>query len=452
MKIPQRYSAVGLLLLILILCQALGAAPPTAILGAFSEETAWLDSQLVGRRTERILGMKFITGELVGQPVVMALTGVGKVNAALTTALLLQHFHPRAVLFTGVAGSLDPDLSPGDVVIGSGTLQHDLADFYADSIVNFGVRNPATGIRNPVIFPADSTLLAAAQKAAPTAELEDTEISGGARPPQVVTGRIATGDLFISSTPKKQELHLRLGASAVDMEGAAVAQVCHQADVPCLIVRALSDRSDENAEQDFEKYYRAAARNANRVVLATLRELAAGAVVRWRNFHNPKTGISFSYPDTCIFDAGIAPDSTFIYAFLKDDQGRFWVSMDLSDLDSYPRGTFGSDSIPFMDAALQIAQWRCMADGADGSVYSCGVARQEPFRNSQRLGGIKIFLNIENVDYYNEDTLRSVRGPMYAFDWRPAGRRYVFFIEAAQEGGESVEALEREIINTVRMN
>ena len=259
-----------LLFLLIFLSFARAICAPLAILGAFGEETAYLDSLLVNRQTQEILGLKFTTGELMGQPVVMALTGVGKVNAALTTALLIQNFHPRAVLFTGVAGSLNPDLAPGDVVIAAGTVQHDLADFYADSIVNFGVRNPATGIRNPVVFPADSTWLSRAKLAADQASLLVADSAG--QPPRAVIGLIATGDGFISSTKHKRELRSRLGADAVEMEGAAVAQVCHQLGFPCLIIRALSDRADENAMQDFEKYYRIAARNANRVVLGVLRQ------------------------------------------------------------------------------------------------------------------------------------------------------------------------------------
>lgn len=268
---PHRVSAIGFLLLFLSFNRALCAAPPTAILGAFAEETAYLDSLLVNRQTQQILGLKFTTGELMGQSVVVALTGVGKVNAAMTTALLIQNFHPRAVLFTGVAGSLNPDLEPGDVVIGGGTIQHDLADFYADSIVNFGVRNPATGLRNPVVFPADSTWLSRAKLAADQASLLLADSAGSL--PRAIIGLIATGDGFISSTKHKLELRSRLGADAVEMEGAAVAQICYQLGVPCLIIRALSDRADENAMQDFEKYYHIAARNANRVVLGALQHI-----------------------------------------------------------------------------------------------------------------------------------------------------------------------------------
>ncbi len=95
----------------------------------------------------------------------------------------------------------------------------------------------------------------------------------GERLPTVTTGLIATGDAFITSTPKKGELRENLSAAAVEMEGAAVAQICYQFGVPCLVIRALSDKSDENAMQDFERFYPVAARNANRLVLEILENL-----------------------------------------------------------------------------------------------------------------------------------------------------------------------------------
>jgi adenosylhomocysteine nucleosidase len=259
-----------LLLTLFISAAALSAQehlPPVAILGAMDEEVAWLRSQMHDTTSATYSGRTFVSGRLGSRLAVIAVTGVGKVNAAMTTTLLADHFHPAAVIFSGVAGGMNPDLFPGDIVIASRTMQHDLGEVTADSVINWGVRNPATKKVIPTYLTADSVLLSEAEKAAIMAPLEKVPTTIGLRHPKVITGLIATGDMFISSTPKKNELRRRLAPDAIEMEGAAVAQVCYELGLPCLIIRSLSDRADENALQDFEKFYQVAARNANRIVL-----------------------------------------------------------------------------------------------------------------------------------------------------------------------------------------
>jgi len=241
-----------------------------AILGAFEEETAWLTEQLDSVQEHQILGCRFITGKVVDHRVVIALTGIGKVNAGMSTALVIEHFKPEKLIFTGVAGALNPELMPGDIVLGRTTVQHDLGTFTSEGITRFAVRNPINGVRNPVIFQCNEALLQLAEQVAETTEFETIPASAGPRDPTVTTGVIVTGDAFITSSAKKEELRHDLEADAVEMEGAAVAQICYQLKVPCLIVRALSDKSDEYAEQDFERFYQVAARNANRIVLGML--------------------------------------------------------------------------------------------------------------------------------------------------------------------------------------
>ncbi len=275
MTIPKKFVYFTWLWLLATLSAVAAEQPlsPLALLGAFPEELAWLDNQVVSRQEHIILGHKFVTGQLAGQEVILTLTGVGKVNAAATTVLLLDHFLPRAVIFSGVAGNLNHNLQPGDVVISQRTVQHDLGDATPSGIENFGVRNPATGVRNPVFFAADSVLLRRTREAVPEVQMERTLPDSSGRIPLVVEGVIATGDLFISSTPAKVDLRRRLNADAVEMEGGAVAQICYQIGVPCLILRAISDHADEHASDDFERYYLTAARNANRVALKLVESL-----------------------------------------------------------------------------------------------------------------------------------------------------------------------------------
>lgn len=261
------------LLVLLLLAAVLPAQEstcPTALLGALDDEVAWLRDQLQDRRDTTFSARTFSLGRLHGRPVVIAVTGVGKVNAAMTATLLADHFKPEAVIFSGVAGGLNPALQPGDIVIASRTVQHDLGEITADSLINWGVRIPGTKERMPTFLPADSALLKLALESAAETSWERVPTTVGLRQPKVIVGLIATGDVFISSSLKKQELRRRLSPEAVEMEGAAVAQVCCQLGLPCLVIRALSDRADEHAMQDFEKFFQAAARNANRLVMGMM--------------------------------------------------------------------------------------------------------------------------------------------------------------------------------------
>ena len=259
----------------LLVVSGIGAAhaSPVAILGAFDEEVTILESQLVNPRAHIIERMQFLTGTLNGQNVVIARTGVGKVNAAMTATLLIEHFHPNQVIFTGVAGGLNPDLQIGDIVIAQKTAQHDLGRLESAEIENTAVRNPINGQRNPVFFPADPGLLQVAETALEGIELNPFQTSQGQRHPRIIKGTVVTGDVFVASDAKKTILHKNLGADAVEMEGAAVAQICWQYNLPCLVIRSLSDNAGANASEDFQKYYKIAARNSAAIVTRIVSEL-----------------------------------------------------------------------------------------------------------------------------------------------------------------------------------
>lgn len=246
----------------------------TAILGAFDDEVALLEKRLENAETRKHLGVPFRVGTLAGRKVVIARTGVGKVNAAMTTTLLVEHFRPRRVIFTGVAGSLNPDLGPGDLLLATHTVQHDRGTVDGEQLKLGGFIGPVTEERDPVRFPADESLLATARRAAKSLELERVE--GAEHEPRVREGIVATGDVFVMSVPGKQAVKKRTEADAVEMEGAAVAQVCRQLGVPLLVIRSISDNADENASRDFAKFAPVAARNSIRLVLAILAEADAG--------------------------------------------------------------------------------------------------------------------------------------------------------------------------------
>jgi adenosylhomocysteine nucleosidase len=248
--------------------------PPIALLGALQLETEPMAATLTDRQAVSVLGIPCLSGRLAGRPVVVAAVGVGKVNAAMTTALLIERFSPAAVIFSGIAGAIDPQLQPGDVVIGDRLVQHDLLNHSETGAVLRSVRNPLTGTANPIALESSPRLLAFARLEAGRVALEPIPTDGGEpRPPRVLVGTIATGDSFVGSRPKKAELRAQVGAAAVEMEGAAVAQVCFQHGVPFLVVRGLSDRAGNEARSEAQRYLGIAAGNAARIALAVARQL-----------------------------------------------------------------------------------------------------------------------------------------------------------------------------------
>jgi len=238
----------------------------TAIIGAFRAEVTLLQDELTDRQEHIIEGIKFAAGKLNGRDVVIVWTGVGKVNAAMTTTLLIEHFKPKEIIFTGIAGGVDPNLQPGDIVIAHKTAHHDMGTIWPEGLFFRGVKNPLTNMRNPVFFRADEKLVKLAERAGKKAAFRKIETVDGPREPRVLTGVVVTGDAFVASEKKCQELRKRLDADAVEMEGAAVAQICHQRNIPHVVIRSLSDNADAGAVVDKQMFYILAAENSSSLV------------------------------------------------------------------------------------------------------------------------------------------------------------------------------------------
>ena len=238
------------------------AAPITAILGAFDKEVTLLEDRLTDRQQRTIEGIGFSSGQLNGRHVVVAWTGVGKVNAAMTTTLLIEHFKPKHIIVTGIAGAVNPELRPGDIVIAKKTAHHDMGTIWPEGLFFKGVKNRLDGMENPVFFPADERLLKTARRAADEIKLASVETVTGRKPPTIITGVVVTGDVFVASAGKCAELRKRLDADVVEMEGAAVAQICYQRQIGCLVIRSISDNADEGAVFDKQTFYLLAAKNS----------------------------------------------------------------------------------------------------------------------------------------------------------------------------------------------
>jgi adenosylhomocysteine nucleosidase len=247
----------------------------TGILGAFAEEIKYLLTQVHQKKEIIIQQVRFTEGVLQGKKVVIAQTGIGKVNAAITTTLMLEHYHPREIIFTGIAGGINPALQPGDLVIGTRVGYHDYGAIVPDSIIRKPTRNPFTGIENPLYFTCDSILVAHARLIGNKIPLEKIRRSNGDQAPQIITGTIVTGDVFVSSDKAAANLAQQLHADATEMEGAAVAQVCWQQKIPFIVIRSMSDNANNNAHTDVAAFYQIAARNSAKFVMGILDYSAA---------------------------------------------------------------------------------------------------------------------------------------------------------------------------------
>lgn len=241
----------------------------TAILSALAEEQAGLLALLQSPYCEKRAGRDFWCGELHGKPVVLALSRIGKVAAATTATALIEGMGVERIVFTGVAGGVGPDVQVGDVVVGNAFVQHDMDA--SPLFPRFEI--PLYG---RAVFDADVVLterLLWACKAA----LQNSPVPGyGAA---VHQGLIASGDRFVNGAAESgQLLQSMLGcghqALAVEMEGAAVAQVCADYGVPFAAVRTISDRADGSAHVDFVQFVNAVASvYAHRIVEKLLQSL-----------------------------------------------------------------------------------------------------------------------------------------------------------------------------------
>jgi adenosylhomocysteine nucleosidase len=250
------------------------AASPLAVIGAMPEEVAPLLAAASGVRETGEGPYRWHLGRLDGVPVALAVCGVGKVNAAALTQALLAG-GAAGVLFTGVAGGVDPDLSVGDIVVAHDAVQHDV------DVTGLGYE-PGRVPGEPLVWCADPDLrdrvAAAAREVAAEAAAQAAAEAGAEAAAEaavrVVVGRVASGDTFVADPRRVADLRARFGAACAEMEGAAVAQVCARWGVPWAIVRSVSDTADHGAEADFRAFTVVAAERAVEVVRRTLRGLA----------------------------------------------------------------------------------------------------------------------------------------------------------------------------------
>ena len=228
---------------------------PVAIVSAMHHELRALMPLLRDPQSVRLAGRDFHHGSIHGQPVVLVLSGIGKVAASITAVLLMHEFNVRQLVFTGVAGGLRRGVKVGDVVVARQLLQHDMDA--SPLFPRFEI--PLTGRSR---FEADAgladSLAAAAQRCLDRAgELIGVQhlVDFGIDAVLVHQGLVVSGDRFVSSEAQSSALRALLpDALAVEMEGAAVAQACADFQRPFAVLRTISDRADDQAHVDFTRF------------------------------------------------------------------------------------------------------------------------------------------------------------------------------------------------------
>lgn len=224
------------------------------IMGAMQEEVEPLLKALDSYETEQIGNNAFHIGTYKGKKVVVAYSRIGKVNSAVTTTVMIERFGINKLLFTGVAGALNPTLKIGDILYATKLVQHDV------DITAFGHKMgfiPETGD----FFATDQALNALAEKVAKESGIKLTN------------GVIATGDQFVANEETKNLIVQHFNADAVEMEGASVACVCASLGVPFFVLRAISDAADMDAGFSFDEFLKSSADISAKFVLKMVEEL-----------------------------------------------------------------------------------------------------------------------------------------------------------------------------------
>ncbi len=230
------------------------------IVGAMKEEVASLTSHAQIEKKEKRAGLFFYVGKLSNRDIVVVQSGIGKVNAAVATQLLIDYYSVEKIIFTGLAGSGQNEIQIGDFVLASSLVQHDF------DLTHFGREKgviPATG----QFFETDKQLNGVLTEVINQFGTEDASFG------KLHFGVVASGDAFIAESPKVAQITAEFNALAVEMEGAALAQVCTMNQIPFAVLRTISDNADENATADFQSVLNRASISEYKILKEALSQL-----------------------------------------------------------------------------------------------------------------------------------------------------------------------------------
>jgi adenosylhomocysteine nucleosidase len=220
------------------------------IIGAMEEEVEQVVAVMDVEREETKASMNFKAGKLSGKDVVIVVSGIGKVNAAICTQILVDDFNVDYVINTGIAGSLNAQINIGDIVISSDVLHHDM------DATNFGYPLGQVPRMDTLSFPADKHLIEVAKEACAKVV------------PEIGThvGRVVSGDQFISDKATKERIIKNFGGYCTEMEGASIAHTAYLNKVPFVILRAISDKADDSATVDYPTFEKQAIANGVKLI------------------------------------------------------------------------------------------------------------------------------------------------------------------------------------------
>ena len=227
------------------------------IIGAMEVEVETLKKHMKVRRTVKKAHMEFCEGVLGGKEVVVVRSGIGKVNAAVCTQILVDDFKADTVINTGIAGSLKAEINIGDIVVSTDLVHHDM------DAVNFGYPLGQIPQMDTFSFKADERLVELAEKACHEVNPEI----------QVFRGRIVSGDQFIADKAVKNRITENFQGYCTEMEGAAIGQAAYLNGIPFLVVRAISDKADGSANMDYAEFEMAAIEHSVKLTVGMIQAL-----------------------------------------------------------------------------------------------------------------------------------------------------------------------------------
>ncbi len=220
------------------------------IIGAMDEEVTALKEAMDVRETVERAGMNFVKGTIGSKEVTVVRSGIGKVNAGICAQILVSEFQAEVLINTGIAGSLDARIDIGDMVISTDALYHDMA------ATAFGYPLGQVPRMDLLAFPADERLVKLA-----------VEANAEANPDiHTFTGRVVSGDQFVASDEVKEKILKNFGGLCTEMEGAAIAHAAYLNKVSCVIIRAISDKADGSASEDYPAFEKKAIEHSVRLV------------------------------------------------------------------------------------------------------------------------------------------------------------------------------------------
>lgn len=221
------------------------------VIGAMDEEIINIKPYIEIISTKNIVGLDFYMGNMNGHNVVLVRSGIGKVNAAICSQILIDLYAVDYIINVGVAGSVDANLKIGDIVVSTDTMHHDM------DTTHFGDELGIIPRMETSNFLADKNLIDIAVESA-KAEIKNNQ--------SVYTGRIVSGDQFVCNVEIKNKIDSTFKPKCVDMESSAIGQVCYLNKIPFVIIRSISDGSDDSNPDEYENFFRDSALKASLVL------------------------------------------------------------------------------------------------------------------------------------------------------------------------------------------